>query len=136
MAESTFKVARRRKPGIGIDMTPMIDCVFQLLIFFMLSSSMITPQLRLELPSAKTQDGHEEPEIMVSADQDEKLYLYTELVTLDTLPQKLQPLLFESKSKVVTFRGDKKVSYDLLVRTFDVIRSAGSARINLSHQGK
>jgi len=40
-----MKIVRRAPARPQIDMTPMIDCVFQLLIFFMLSSSFQTPML-------------------------------------------------------------------------------------------
>ena len=48
-----MKIVRQRKPEMRMEMSPLIDCIFQLLIFFMLSSTFLTPSIRLTLPTAE-----------------------------------------------------------------------------------
>ncbi|MBT7254786.1 MAG: biopolymer transporter ExbD, partial [Planctomycetaceae bacterium] len=46
-------IQRQRRPGLRMELSPLIDCIFQLLIFFMLSSTFLTPSIKLTLPTAE-----------------------------------------------------------------------------------
>ena len=50
------RIQRRRKPNHDVDMTPMIDVVFLLLIFFVMAASFTVRGLDVELPPAKTSE--------------------------------------------------------------------------------
>jgi biopolymer transport protein ExbD len=115
-------------------MTPMIDCVFQLLIFFMLSSSFLTPMLELALPEAKAGESTEAPDlVLVSIDAEGEIFINKDRVPLAELADRLRPLVAASKDKVVTVRGDKQMPFDHFVRAFSAIQSAGAARVDIAH---
>jgi len=120
---------------VGIDMSPLIDCVFQLLIFFMLSSTFLTPMVQLTLPNANTQDPRQPDEILVTVDENGTYYVNTQVVPLEQLQNHLRPLLERSQQKVVTFRGDEKIRYELFIKALDAARAAGAAHINIAHRG-
>ncbi len=84
-----MKIRRQRRPAPGIDMSPMIDCVFQLLIFFMLSSSMMTPMIRLTLPKSSQKERPEMAEIVVTVDREGAVLVNTTPVAMNELEAKL-----------------------------------------------
>ncbi len=125
-------IRRARRPNASLDMTPMIDCVFQLLIFFMLSSSMMTPLIRITLPQAVTKDAADNPQIVISADADGKFYVNQDPVPESELKDRLRPLLAKAKEKVVTFNGDEKLDYKYFVLALDAARECGAVNVNIS----
>lgn len=115
-------------------MTPLIDCVFQLLIFFMLSSTFLTPALQLELPKAMASAADTSPEqVFLSITTKGDLYLNQEPISWDALEGRLARVLSASTDKVVTIRGDKEMQFDYFVRAFSAAQAAGARRIDLAH---
>jgi len=127
------QIARRRKPAILSDMTPMIDCVFQLLIFFMLSSSFLTPALKLTLPDATSQAAPEQEELYVSIDAAGKAYVNHTEVAVEQLTEHLRPLVAKSEKKVVSVRGDEGMRYEFFVKVLDAAQAAGAAHVSIAH---
>jgi biopolymer transport protein ExbD len=134
---ATMKIARPRRTAASIDMTPMIDCVFQLLIFFMLSSTFLLPRLELSLPEATASGASAAPEqIFISFDGRGRLFLNQDPVTLDSLVTHLEPLVARSKEKVVTVQGDKAAPFDCFVRALAAAQQAGAVRVDVAHEPK
>ncbi|MCS7045737.1 MAG: biopolymer transporter ExbD [Gemmataceae bacterium] len=127
-------IARRRRRPLAFDMTPLIDCVFQLLIFFMLSSSLISPNLRLTLPKASTGAPGESPEIVVSLTREGTIFVNNEPTPVAALTERLRPLVQRSQTKLVTFRGDEQAPYQFFVQVLDAARKAGAANMHLAHR--
>ncbi|GIS58891.1 MAG: hypothetical protein CM1200mP2_11160 [Planctomycetaceae bacterium] len=59
------QIPRQRRPSLSIELSPLIDCVFLLLIFFMLSSTMLAPAIDLDLPDAAMASEVQAPEVVV-----------------------------------------------------------------------
>ena len=130
-----MQFVRQRRSAPGIDMSPLIDCVFQLLIFFMLSSSMLTPQIDMTLPQAATEDEAENPELAITVSKEGEFFVNSELVRREDLKERLIPLLSAAKKKVVTFAGDEKMPYEHFVWALDAARQAGAEHVDVAHQG-
>ena len=107
-------------------MSPLIDCIFQLLIFFMLSSTFLTPSIRLTLPQAGGAARPESDPIMVTLDAKSNVFVNKEPTSLDQLSSALKPLIDASEKKVVTIRGDEKMPYELFVRALDAGKGSGA----------
>ncbi|MCS6849594.1 MAG: biopolymer transporter ExbD [Gemmataceae bacterium] len=129
-----MRIVRRRRPPIGIDMSPLIDCVFQLLIFFMLSSSLLTPTIPLSLPQAATGEPPDDQEVLVTVDDQGRFFVNTHPIDPAQLVERLKPLVARSKSKAVTFRGDEKMPYELFIRAIDAARASGAVHVNIAHR--
>lgn len=125
---------RPRKPSLGLDMTPMIDIVFQLLIFFMLSSSFLNPSLKLTLPKAVQQDTREPEKIVVSVDKTGNTFINTQKVAKDELKGQLENRFSGDAKKTVHLRGDAEMPYKLFVEVMDIARQAGAKQINIVHE--
>jgi len=127
---------RPRKPSLGLDMAPMIDIVFQLLIFFMLSSSFLNPSLKLTLPKAVQQDFQEPEKIVVSADKTGNIYVNTQKVPKDELKARLENRFAKDSKKAVHLRGDGEMPYKFFVEIMDIARQAGAHQINIVHEAE
>lgn len=125
---------RPKRPGLSLDMTPMIDIVFQLLIFFMLASSFLSPSLKMTLPKASAQQNKPEPEnLIISVDRKGDVFLNTIPVPMAELKTKIERNLAENNLKSVHLRGDSEMPYKLFVQVMDLARQAGAVQINIVH---
>ena len=111
----------RRKPRetIAPDITPLIDVVFILLIFFIVSSVFKKEELALvlNLPSSKAQELEVEPkEISLEISKD-KLAIYGKEVSIEELDLKLAEI--KDKKKNIIVRIDKDVIYERIVKVLD-----------------
>lgn len=127
---------RSKKPSLSIDMAPLIDIVFQLLIFFMLSSSFITPAIKLNLPKAVIQDKRQIERVVVSIDKDGKFYVNQQMTAAEDLTTGIGSHLATAALKSVDLRGDGDASYRYFVQAMDAARQAGATQVNILHGGK
>lgn len=126
---------RPKRASLSLDMAPLIDVVFQLLIFFMLASSFLTPMLNLTLPTANAQDKPQTERLIVSVDKSGQIFVNAEPVSLDTLQEALARRLSREPTGAVHLRGDEDMPYKLFVQIMDTARQAGARQINILHQG-
>ena len=129
-----MNIPRRQRKPVSIDMSPLIDCIFQLLIFFMLSSTFLTPAMKLTLPSAASTDSAPDQFVMVTLGADDETYVNKERVTTAQLESKVRAALASAKEKVVTIRGDAKMPYERFVEALESARKAGAVNVNVSHR--
>ena len=125
---------RPKKSDLSLDMAPLIDIVFQLLIFFMLSSSFLTPSMKLNLPKAVSTEKGDAQNIVVSVDKDGEVFVNTEKSSMDDLSAILQSRLANNEKKSVDIRGDREMPYHYFVDIMDKARQAGARQINVVHQ--
>ena len=70
----------------NVDMTPMIDIVFQLILFFLVSTTFaVLPAIKLKLPASHTSEGAAVKGITITAGENNSLYFNDKPVTMDTL---------------------------------------------------
>ena len=125
---------RPKKISLSLDMAPLVDIVFQLLIFFMLSSSFLNPALKLDLPQAVQHDQKEPEQIVVSVDRTGTIFVNTQKVELSGLKNRLESKLTRDSKKAIHLRGDKDVPYKFFVQVMDLARQAGAQHINIVHE--
>jgi biopolymer transport protein ExbD len=129
-----MNILRQRRPNLRIDLSPLIDCVFLLLIFFMLSSSLLSPSLDLTLPEATTDGSLTPPEIVISVDASGQYFLNGVKTSPDRLKNQLRPLIAASRTKTVTFEGDQDSPHKHFVRALQAAQSAGARQVEVAHQ--
>jgi len=131
-----MQIARQRKQPIRMEMSPLIDCIFQLLIFFMLSSTFLTPSIDLTLPAATSDKPPENQILMITIDKKGDIYVNSERAALNSLNTKLRDLLAKSKNKSITLRGDKDMKYEHFVKVLEVARKSGAVHVNIAHEAR
>jgi biopolymer transport protein ExbD len=117
-------------------MTPLLDIVFQLLLFFILTSAMLQPSLELELPQSNQQDENVEPDLIISIDKDDRLFLNDAPSNLVEAEQTLRALAADKPNSVVILRGDSALRYGKFFEVLDLARNAGIKTLNLAYEGE
>lgn len=116
-----------------INILPMIDVIFAILTFFIISSLSLVKleTIPLNLPSASTSSISKDEIINVSISNGKKIFLNKEEVSLEKLNQKLKVLNSEKMKKVV-ISGDKEVAYGVIVEVLDELRKVNNLKIAIS----
>ena len=114
-------------------MAPLIDVIFQQLIFFMLTSSFIMqPGIRINLPRAETTESVREQEVFVSVSEKGVIFFRDNPVT----PEQLASLLSRESSRsvgvVLILKGDRMSQHGDVVKVMDIARRSGINRIAIA----
>ena len=128
---------KNKREGIrsNVDMTPMIDIVFQLILFFLVSTTFATlPGIKLNLPQSHTAESTSLMGITITADSNGALYFNDKEVSMSGLGEEL--LTFDTGTTKkeefpVSLEADSEVTNGTIVKIFDVIRESGYCVINL-----
>ena len=131
---------RRLKPEAQVDLIPMIDVIFQLVVFFMVSSTFITtPGIALDLPSSTSSEPVTMNRLVVTVVGPEAVYLNREQYALGDLDaalsdyaEEIPPEEERGGVRSVVIEADRNVSYELMVTVLDVLRNNGFRAVNLS----
>lgn len=135
-----MKFKRRTRLEAAVDLTPLIDVVFLLLIFFMVSTTFIREtQLKINLPEASGElqqaDG-ETVEITIDARGEYalngRLLVNNELQTLVRALQEIAPSVDKSERVIVT--ADANAAHQAVVRAMDAAGRVGLSRISITTQ--
>ena len=129
-------IKRQRRPSVRMELSPLIDCIFQLLIFFMLSSTFLTPAIQLTLPSATAGTSQNELEIIITLSESGDVYLNKTPTSLIALESELKRLLAKSEKKSVTIRGDENMPYSAFLDALDITKRSGAIHVNVAHQAQ
>ena len=113
-----------------IDMAPLIDVVFLLLIFFMLTFAIQGQGLAISLPEGEETEKVEK-DIVVKIDRNNKLYLNDRQIEIDSLGVALGENLLRRSDKLVVIDSAPKVKYGLFARVLDLSREAGAEHFSI-----
>lgn len=127
--------SRRSRRQSGIDMTPMLDIVFQLILFFLVSTTFaVLPGIKLNLPQSHTAEGTSLQGITITAEKNGVLFFNDKEVSMETLGNELVVYDTGSTKKEefpISLEADSEVTNGTIVKIFDVIRESGYCVINL-----
>ena len=123
---------RRRTSHIP-NLTPLIDIVFLLLIFFMLTSHFVKDEvITIDLPEADSSDSLDEPQqVEIIINEAGEYIIDSEIVSEEALEHILVEKLKDQDEKVVRIRGDKDVDLGFAIGAFDAARKAGAAGVDI-----
>ncbi|MCM8760418.1 MAG: biopolymer transporter ExbD [Candidatus Omnitrophica bacterium] len=113
-----------------LNIAPLIDVVFQQLIYFMLTSSFIMqPGIKINLPQATTSETITEKEVIVSITKDGAIFYKDSPLTLEQLEKTLQNLVVVNRDRVLIIKGDRKAEHGIVVGVMDIARRTGISKI-------
>lgn len=119
-------IKRRNKPDAAFSMSSMTDLVFLLLIFFMLTSTLVNPNaLDLLLPKSNNRTNPEKNSVIVSIDKRLVYYLDAKVVPFHMLERKIVDELKGKKDACVNIQADKSVPVDYVVRVMNISKTYG-----------
>lgn len=127
-----FKRHTKLEHGLGqIDIAPLIDMVFQLLIFFMLTSSFVFQSgIKINLPRAVTSDIINEESLVVIISSENVVYLNNKVVNLKDLEKRLRAAA--KKNNPLLIKADRRASLGRIVDVWDLCREVGLEKINIA----
>ncbi|MCA9400957.1 MAG: biopolymer transporter ExbD [Candidatus Omnitrophica bacterium] len=114
-----------------IDIAPLIDVIFQLLIFFMLSSSFTFQSgINVKLPKAVTSDIIKEENYIITITSENVMYLNGEVTTVKELKNYLKSNV--DPSRPILIKADRRASMGRIVDVWDICRSLGLEKLNIA----
>jgi biopolymer transport protein ExbD len=120
-----------------IQMSPLIDVIFLLLLFYAVTSQFVTDErLKLKLPEAKTAEdvgrGREEAPPVVIVAADGTVWIDDQLVAEEDLESRIEAIVERAPEGAVILKGDRDADYGVVVHVLDIARSAGAKMIQMS----
>jgi biopolymer transport protein ExbD len=126
--------ARKRKRfQVQIPLTSLIDIVFLLLIYFLLTTNfMVDEGIKIKLPQAKAAAPQTEEVITVYVDQEGRAFLGTDEVPLAELFDRIKEKIGSKQDELVVIRADRAVILNKAVKVMDIVKAAGAGRLCLA----
>jgi biopolymer transport protein ExbD len=120
-----------------LELTPLIDVVFLLLVFFLAATTFARDEvdMDLELPESSSGEASERPHpIVIQVLSDGALTVDGRVVTIEALHQKLRAAAVRDKDQEVLIRGDTRVRFGAVAQAFDACLAASLKRVSIAAQ--
>ncbi len=129
---------RRHSEEPRVDLTPMVDVVFLLLIFFMISTTFVeTSGLTINLPKSSAQQiKKEQQEVRVYLRADGGIFLEQQAIELSDLIEKLQAYGDKAAETTFLLMADKDVKHGNVVQLMDSAKTAGFIKLAIATEKK
>ncbi len=115
-------LSTRNKVSVQFSMSGMTDIVFLLLIFFMITSTLIAPNaLKLLLPQSKHQTAAK-PVTTISITRDQQYYIETRRVELSQLESELRIMLSDEQEPTISLHADENVALKAIVPVMNIAK--------------
>jgi biopolymer transport protein ExbD len=134
-----FKFKRNLQSKVTVDMVPMIDIIFQLVIFFMVATTFkVTTGIELDLPKAESVNTVQTSVLKISVIDKENIYVDNYKTDIDNFNIVLKNFVLKDKAikQTALVNGDKAMEYQLLIDVMDALRINGFKNIDLSLKKK
>lgn len=128
-------VHRKKRPVYQIQapLTSLIDIVFLLLIYFLLTTNfMVDEGIKIKLPRAKAAAPQTQQEITVYVDRQGRAFLFDRQVPEEMLLKRLKEMIGGQKDRLVVVKADRSVVLNKAVKVMDLAKAAGAARLSLA----
>ncbi|MGI9345318.1 MAG: ExbD/TolR family protein [Gammaproteobacteria bacterium] len=120
-----------------IDMTPMLDVVFIMLIFFIVTANFVKePGLEVSRPDSETAEQQENAGILVAVGQQGDVYMDGRRIDVRQVKANVLRLRAERPDAAVVIRADSLATADIITEVMDGIRAAGVRDISLAADPK
>jgi len=127
----------KTRKRITINITSLVDVLFLLLIFFIVSSTFLEqPGMKLDLPKTSEKKVIQMEGYTLFITSDGSLYLNEEQVNSDNLMDKLKAIAPEVEEKGLILKADEKIRYGLVVEVMDIIKQSGIIKLIIATQPK
>jgi len=132
-----FRDGKTKKRNVLLDISPLIDVVFLLLIFFMVSTTFLDEAgLPLDLPSSVSRGIKKQQNVVVTITQEGQIYVGENLADENNLTDTIRQQLQRSEKKEVIIKADKAARYELVYRVMDASRQAGAKGLSVAGELK
>jgi biopolymer transport protein ExbD len=124
----------RRREESRVDVTPLIDIIFQLVLFFMVSTTFVTsPGIQVDLPRSSAQTIlREKQDLNIWMTSEGSLYLEREAMTWPVLSDRFAQAAMRDPNTMVIIKADTEVDHGRVVAVMDLARGKGLTRLAIA----
>ena len=117
-----------------INILPMIDIIFVILSFFIVSSLYLVKleTIPVKLPNAETSTQEKDSIIVVTLNLENKVFIDDKFIEISILGNEIRSRLINSKNKKVVLRADKGIKYGKVISILDILRKIENIKIGVS----
>ena len=120
----------KKQKSIGINITSLIDVMFILIIFFMVSSSFVEqPGMKLDLPATKSQEVARVDNLILYVSEAGDIFLNEQPVSMDSLALVIESTIPNVKEKTLVLKADKSAKHGVIVRIMDIAKQSGLEKL-------
>jgi len=132
-----FRFVRKRRVAPLVEFTPLIDCAFILIIFFAVSTTLITTRagMELNLPEASTVESVPKP-VQIGISEDQSINFEDMKIDIDSLGMMVESKLRDDPDVAFVVGAERSVPYQQLIRVLDIVRKSGGTRLALQAEKK
>lgn len=124
---------KQAKEETEINLTPMLDVVFIMLIFFIVTTSFVKEAgVSVNRPSAKTSEQKAEANILIAIKNNDEIWIDKRMVDVRAVRSNIERLKASNMNNSVVVQSDKDARTGTLVKVMDQIRMAGITNISVS----
>jgi biopolymer transport protein ExbD len=135
MRSQLSQILQEQEEAEEINMTPMLDVVFILLIFFIVTASFVKEAgIEVNRPEAATAVKKERANILVAISDKGEIWINKRRVDVRAVQANIERLKAENPQGTVVIQADKKATTDVLIKVMDSARAAGVYDVSIAAQ--
>ena len=117
-----------------INILPMIDIIFVILTFFIISSLYLVrlETIPVNLPSAETANQEKKSVVVITLDLEDRIFVDEKLLEINLIKNEILSKIKNTKNKKVIIRADKEVKYGKVISILDILRKLDGIKIGVS----
>ncbi|HEY9664337.1 MAG TPA: biopolymer transporter ExbD [Allocoleopsis sp.] len=117
-----------------INIVPMIDVVFAILTFFIMSSLFLSRSegLPVNLPQAQTAQSQNQSKMTVTIDEQGNVFLDRQPIQVEDLAERVKALVGQQQEQLVVINADEKVEHGQVIAVMDQLRSVEGVKLGIS----
>ena len=128
-----MKFSTKRRDSFSVEVTPLIDIIFQLVLFFMVSTTFDdSPKIDIDLPESSTNKLlHENQDIEIWLSKTGEFWIDKKPLALDSMLKHLEQAVSNNPKVVVVVKADKEVEHGEVVNVLDLAQKAGVKQLSI-----
>lgn len=127
---------RAEEEDASIDMTPMLDIVFIMLIFFIVTTSFVKEAgIEVNKPDASNATKQKSANIFIAINEDGDVWMDKREVDVERVRANIERMLAEQPTEVVIIQADLKAEHGKVVEVMNQVKAAGISRISVAAKG-
>jgi biopolymer transport protein ExbD len=128
--------ARKTTQSVGVDITPLLDVVFQLLLFFILTSALVQPGIELDLPESEQSNEALEADLVISVDKEGHVFFNDRILGLEEVENVLRSFAAQNSNGNIILRVDSAAAYGNFFSILETTRNVGIKNLHLAYEEK
>ncbi|GGA87126.1 biopolymer transporter ExbD [Neiella sp. HB171785] len=124
---------RREDEEAAIDMTPMLDIVFIMLIFFIVTTSFVKEAgIQVNKPKANNTSKEPSANIFIAIKENGEVHMDRRMIDVERVTANIERMLAEQPTDTVVVQADKEAKHGIVVKVMDQIKEAGIDKISIA----